>query len=134
MNKKDSFTTNEVMKVVVIFCTTFLGSIVKAVRTAQSESIKKDIQTKLLNKNGKIRIVNISDIKKGDIVLVEVGDIIPSDGEVVEGLAYVDESAITGESVPVIKEPSEDFNSVICGTRVVSDWLKIKITTTYKKH
>ncbi|HUC64287.1 MAG TPA: potassium-transporting ATPase subunit KdpB [Stellaceae bacterium] len=67
-------------------------------------------------------------LKPGDVVLVEAGDIIPSDGDVVEGVASVDESAITGESAPVIRESGGDRSAVTGGTRVTSDWLKVKIT------
>src|SRR5215469_9066410 len=67
-------------------------------------------------------------LKPGDLVLVEAGDIIPSDGEVIEGVASVDESAITGESAPVIRESGGDRSAVTGGTRVTSDWLKVKIT------
>jgi K+-transporting ATPase ATPase B chain len=67
-------------------------------------------------------------LKKGDIVLVEAGDVIPVDGEVMEGVASVDESAITGESAPVIRESGGDFSSVTGGTRVLSDWIVVKIT------
>src|SRR5579885_1796047 len=67
-------------------------------------------------------------LKPGDIVLVEQGDIIPSDGDVVEGVASVDESAITGESAPVIRESGGDRSAVTGGTRVTSDWLKVRIT------
>jgi potassium-transporting ATPase ATP-binding subunit len=67
-------------------------------------------------------------LKPGDLVLVEAGDIIPSDGDVVEGVASVDESAITGESAPVIRESGGDRSAVTGGTRVTSDWLKVKIT------
>ena len=66
-------------------------------------------------------------LRKGDIILVETGDIIPSDGEVVEGIASVDESAVTGESAPVIRESGGDKSSVTGGTKVLSDWLKIKV-------
>ena len=66
-------------------------------------------------------------LKKDDIVLVEAGEIIPSDGEVIEGVASVDESAITGESAPVIRESGGDRSAVTGGTRVTSDWLKIRI-------
>ena len=66
--------------------------------------------------------------KPGDIVLVETGDLIPSDGEVIEGVASVDESAITGESAPVIRESGGDRSAVTGGTRVISDWLKVRIT------
>lgn len=70
--------------------------------------------------------VPASDLRKGDIVLVEAGDIIPCDGEVIEGGASVDESAITGESAPVIRESGGDFASVTGGTRILSDWLVIQ--------
>lgn len=96
----------------------------------QSYNLNKSLDTnvaKLLDKNGNIKIVSACYLKKGDIVIVEVDDIIPSDGEVIEGLALVDESAITGESVPVIKEACGDSSSVISGTRLVSNWLKIKV-------
>lgn len=66
------------------------------------------------------------DLRKGDVVLVEAGDIIPCDGEVIEGGASVDESAITGESAPVIRESGGDFASVTGGTRILSDWLVIR--------
>lgn len=70
--------------------------------------------------------VPADDLRKGDIVLVEAGDIIPCDGEVIEGGASVDESAITGESAPVIRESGGDFASVTGGTRILSDWLVIE--------
>ncbi len=66
-----------------------------------------------------------AELRKGDIVLVKAGDIIPCDGEVIEGGASVDESAITGESAPVIRESGGDFASVTGGTRILSDWLVI---------
>ncbi|WP_112992730.1 potassium-transporting ATPase subunit KdpB [Herminiimonas fonticola] len=69
-----------------------------------------------------------ADLRKGDTVLVEAGDVIPVDGEVIEGVASVDESAITGESAPVIRESGGDFSSVTGGTRVLSDWLVVRIT------
>ncbi len=68
-------------------------------------------------------------LRRGDVVLVEVGDIIPIDGEVIEGAASVDESAITGESAPVIRESGGDRSSVTGGTRVLSDWLVVRVTT-----
>ncbi|MDN5934575.1 MAG: potassium-transporting ATPase subunit KdpB [Nitrosospira sp.] len=67
-------------------------------------------------------------LRKGDAVLVEAGDIIPADGEVIEGVASVDESAITGESAPVIRESGGDFSSVTGGTRILSDWLVVRIS------
>lgn len=69
------------------------------------------------------------ELKKGDIVLVQAGEIIPNDGEVIDGIATVDESAITGESAPVVKERGGDFSSVTGGTTVTSDWLMIEITS-----
>jgi K+-transporting ATPase ATPase B chain len=68
------------------------------------------------------------ELRRGDVVLVEAGDYIPGDGEVIEGAASVDESAITGESAPVIRESGGDFSSVTGGTRVLSDWLVVRIT------
>ena len=69
------------------------------------------------------------DLRKGDVVLIEAGDVVPGDGEVIEGVASVDESAITGESAPVIRESGGDFCAVTGGTRVLSDWLVVRITT-----
>jgi potassium-transporting ATPase ATP-binding subunit len=74
------------------------------------------------------RAVPAPALKQGDIVLVEAGDLIPSDGEVIEGIASVDESAITGESAPVIRESGGDRSAVTGGTRVLSDWIKVRIT------
>eukprot|EP01036_Dinobryon_divergens_P040351 gene40351-53332_t len=67
-------------------------------------------------------------LEEGDVILVEVGDVVPTDGEVIEGVASVDESAITGESAPVIRESGGDRSSVTGGTRLVSDWLVVKVT------
>ena len=68
-----------------------------------------------------VQIVNSSELKKGDVFLCEAGDTIPMDGEIIEGLATIDESAITGESAPVIRESGGDKSSVTCGTKVLSD-------------
>src|SRR5947209_3819137 len=73
-------------------------------------------------------LVDATVLRAGDIVLVEIGDLIPSDGEVIEGIASVDESAITGESAPVIRESGGDRSAVTGGTRVQSDWIKVRIT------
>ena len=72
--------------------------------------------------------ISALDLKEGDLVLVEAGDMIPSDGDVIEGVASVDESAITGESAPVIRESGGDRSAVTGGTRVLSDWVKVRIT------
>jgi potassium-transporting ATPase ATP-binding subunit len=74
-------------------------------------------------------LVPATDLQRGDLVLVEAGDFIPGDGDVVEGIASVDESAITGESAPVIRESGGDRSAVTGGTRVLSDWIKVKITS-----
>lgn len=77
----------------------------------------------------RISLTSAADLHLGDIVMVEAGDIMPGDGEVLDGIAYVSEAAITGESAPVLKEPGTDFSSSVTGgTQVVSDWLLIRIT------
>lgn len=119
-----------ILLITVLFAN-FAEAVAEGRGKAQAESMKKtrkDTKAKLLDKSGNTRIVNAGDVKKGDIVLVEIGDIIPNDGEVVEGLAFVDESAITGESAPVLKQAGGDFSSVTGGTKVTSDRLKIRIT------
>ncbi|WP_339936892.1 potassium-transporting ATPase subunit KdpB [Undibacterium luofuense] len=101
---------------------------------AQAESLrsaKQDVRARKLNtpaRNATQILVNGSSLRKGDIVLVEAGDVIPADGDVIEGVASVDESAITGESAPVIRESGGDFSAVTGGTRVLSDWLIIRIS------
>ncbi|TXI91701.1 MAG: potassium-transporting ATPase subunit KdpB [Neisseriales bacterium] len=101
---------------------------------AQADSLKsakKDVQTrKLANPKDRenFTLVSSSSLRKGDIVLIEAGDIIPGDGEVLEGCASVDESAITGESAPVIRESGGDFCSVTGGTKVLSDWIVVAIS------
>ncbi len=100
-------------------------------QAASLRSAKKDVMAKKLNEphpKSPIRITTASDLRKGDVVLVETGDTIPADGEVIEGVASVDESAITGESAPVIRESGGDFSSVTGGTRVLSDWIVVKVT------
>ncbi len=76
-----------------------------------------------------VHIVPSSELKKGDVFVCEVDDIIPSDGEIIEGIATIDESAITGESAPVIREAGGDKSSVTGGTKVLSDKIKVKVTT-----
>ncbi len=80
-------------------------------------------------KNGNVETVNASDLRKGDVVLVHAGEVIPADGDVIEGAATVDESAITGESAPVIRESGGDRSAVTGGTRVLSDEIKIRVST-----
>ena len=99
---------------------------------AQAESLKKtrtESQAKLLTGSDKTyRMVPGASLKVGDLVLVEAGDNIPSDGEVVEGVASVNEAAITGESAPVIRESGGDRSAVTGGTQVLSDWIRVRIT------
>ena len=121
---------------VILFVTLLFANFAEAMAEgrgkAQADSMKKTRSfTSAKRLSGeKITAVSSDDLRKGDIVLVETGDIIPNDGEIVEGLAMVDESAITGESAPVMKEAGGDFSSVTGGTKVVSDHLKIRITAT----
>lgn len=92
---------------------------------------KKDVMAKKLAEaryGSAYNLVQGTTLKKGDIVLVEAGDMIPVDGEVIEGVASVNESAITGESAPVIRESGGDFSSVTGGTTVLSDWLVMRVT------
>jgi K+-transporting ATPase ATPase B chain len=94
-------------------------------------SAKRDIAAKKLDEpryGANYSKIAGSTLRRGDIVLVEAGDFIPGDGDVIEGVASVDESAITGESAPVIRESGGDFSSVTGGTRVLSDWLVVRIT------
>ena len=99
---------------------------------AQAESLKKtrtESQAKLLTGSDKTyRLVPGTSLKVGDVVLVEAGDNIPSDGEVIEGVASVNEAAITGESAPVIRESGGDRSAVTGGTQVLSDWIRVRIT------
>jgi K+-transporting ATPase ATPase B chain len=99
---------------------------------AQAESLRKtrtESQAKLLTGSDKTyRLVSGTSLKVGDIVLVEAGDNIPSDGEVIEGVASVNEAAITGESAPVIRESGGDRSAVTGGTQVLSDWIRVRIT------
>ena len=98
---------------------------------AQAESLRKNrtqtIARKILGKQEVS--VNATELRKGDIVRCLAGDVIPSDGEIIEGIASVDESAITGESAPVIRESGGDRSAVTGGTKVISDWIMIRITT-----
>lgn len=98
---------------------------------AQTESLRKDrslTKARKLSGNSEISVF-ATDLKKGDIVVCERGDIIPSDGEVIKGIASVDESAITGESAPVIRESGGDRSAVTGGTKVISDRIVIRITS-----
>ena len=121
---------------VILFITVLFANFAESVAEgrgkAQAESLKstkQDTKARLIDEDGNETIVSSSELKKDDIVIVKAGEIIPNDGEVIEGIASVDESAITGESAPVTREAGTDFSSVTGGTTVVSDWLKIRITS-----
>jgi potassium-transporting ATPase ATP-binding subunit len=101
---------------------------------AQADSLRqarRDVVTKKLDEphhGASHRSVSAATLRKDDVVLVEAGEMVPADGEVIEGVASVDESAITGESAPVIRESGGDRSSVTGGTRVLSDWLVVRVT------
>ena len=126
----------DIIVCVILFITVLFANFAEAVAEgrgkAQAASLKKtqkDTEAHLLHEDGNESIVRSSELKKGDVVMVVAGEVIPGDGEVIEGIASVDESAITGESAPVVRESGGDFCSVTGGTTVVSDWLKIRITS-----
>jgi len=102
---------------------------------AQADTLRRarrDIQAKQLEKprrDARHTLVSAATLRKGDHVLVEAGDFVPGDGEIVDGIASVDESAITGESAPVIRESGGDRSAVTGGTRVLSDWIVVRITS-----
>ena len=102
----------------------------KRLGTAESASEPHAVWSRTLNQSGAFSVVAANELKKGDIVLVEANEYIPADGEVVEGVASVNESAITGESAPVIRESGGDRSAVTGGTKVLSDWLVICVSTT----
>ena len=112
----------------------FAEAIAEGRGKAQADALRasrQDITAKKLLEphHGASRVlVKATQLEKGDVVLVEAGDTIPLDGEVIEGVASVNESAITGESAPVIRESGGDFSSVTGGTVVLSDWLVVRIT------
>ena len=129
-----SFQINLWLWFTVLFAN-FAEAVAEGRGKAQAESLRKtqvDLRAKLLaNQEMKVyRTVPSSQLVRGDLVLVEAGEFIPSDGDVVEGVASVDESAITGESAPVIRESGGDRSAVTGGTRVLSDWIVVKITAT----
>ncbi len=117
----------------VLFAT-FAEAMAEGRGRARAESLRKartDTMAKLLlNPADRVLFEPVAapDLRSGDVVLVEAGDLIPSDGEVIEGVASVNESAITGESAPVIREAGGDRSAVTGGTQVVSDWLVVRIT------
>ncbi|HEG7997844.1 TPA: potassium-transporting ATPase subunit KdpB [Campylobacter jejuni] len=115
---------------IILFFANFAESIAEGRGKAQAATLrqsKKDSKARHIKSDGSEEMLNSSELKIGDIVLVKVGELIPNDGEIIEGTASVDESAITGESAPVMREAGGDFSSVTGGTTVLTDFLKIKI-------
>src|SRR5262245_23901243 len=111
----------------------FAEAIAEGRGKAQAEALRRqrtETQAKLLTgpDQRSHKLVPGTSLKVGDVVLVEAGDIIPSDGEVIEGIATVNEAAITGESAPVIRESGGDRSAVTGGTQVLSDWIRVRIT------
>jgi K+-transporting ATPase ATPase B chain len=121
---------------ITVLFANFAESMAEGRGKAQAESLRKtrrDVMAKRLAKpkpDAEVTKIASSQLKKGDVVLVEAGDIIPMDGEIIEGVASVNESAVTGESAPVIRESGGDRSAVTGGTTVLSDWLVVRITTS----
>jgi potassium-transporting ATPase ATP-binding subunit len=110
----------------------FAEAMAEARGKAQADSLRKtktDAVAKLLISGGKIKMTSASSLRVNDVVVCEAGDLIPGDGEVIDGIATVDESVITGESAPVIRESGGDRSAVTGGTKVLSDQIKIRITS-----
>lgn len=136
---------NSVITIILLLTVLFANfaeAIAEARGKAQAESLRKTRQetpAKVIRGGGlpqvgnltlnEVQLISSAQLKKGDIFLCETGDIIPSDGEIIEGLATIDESAITGESAPVIREAGGDKSSVTGGTKVLSDRIKVIVTT-----
>jgi K+-transporting ATPase ATPase B chain len=110
----------------------FAEAIAEARGKAQADSLRKtreETPARQVLANGEIKNTNSSELKKGDVFICEAGDLIATDGEIIEGLATIDESAITGESAPVIREAGGDKSSVTGGTKVLSDKIKVIVTS-----
>ena len=120
-----------VLLLTVLFAN-FAEAIAEARGKAQADSLRKtreETPAKVLLNNGTIEIRSSNQLKKGDVFVCETGDTIPTDGEIIEGIATIDESAITGESAPVIRESGGDKSSVTGGTKVLSDEIKVQVST-----
>src|ERR1700742_2940254 len=129
-----SFQINLWLWFTVVFAN-FAEAVAEGRGKAQAASLRKtktEAAAKLFNKDATAwSLVPATQLKQGDIVLVEAGDLIPSDGDVIEGVASVNEAAITGESAPVIRESGGDRSAVTGGAMVISDWIKVKITAAF---
>jgi K+-transporting ATPase ATPase B chain len=134
--------TYNIIVFLVLFLTVLFANFAEAIAEArgkaQANSLRKTREDTPAKKVfpvgeiyvGEIKIVPSSQLKKGDVFIAETGDTIPMDGEIIEGLATIDESAITGESAPVIREAGGDKSSVTGGTKVLSDKIKVRVTTS----
>ncbi|TCV19237.1 K+-transporting ATPase ATPase B chain [Sphingobacterium alimentarium] len=122
-----NFTVFIILLLTLLFAN-FAEAIAEARGKAQADSLRKTREeTPARLKNGKM--ISSAQLQKGDVFICEAGDVIPSDGEIIEGLATIDESAITGESAPVIREAGGDKSSVTGGTKVLSDKIVVQVTT-----
>jgi K+-transporting ATPase ATPase B chain len=125
-----NFTITLTLFLTVLFAN-FAEALAEARGKAQADSLRKTREETPAKKlqNGKVVIVSSSLLVKGDEFVCEGGDIVPADGEITEGIATIDESAITGESAPVIRESGGDKSSVTGGTKVLSDKIRVMVTT-----
>ncbi len=133
--------TYNIVIFIVLFITVLFANFAEAIAEArgkaQANSLRKTREDTPAKKVfavgeiyvGEVKVVPSSQLRKGDVFICEAGDIIPMDGEIIEGLATIDESAITGESAPVIRESGGDKSSVTGGTKVLSDKIKVRVTT-----
>ena len=120
------------MLLLTVLFANFAEAIAEVRGKAQTDSLRKtreETPAKVILPGGEIEVRSSNSLKKGDIFLCETGDTIPSDGEIIEGIATIDESAITGESAPVIRESGGDKSSVTGGTKVLSDHIKVQVNT-----
>lgn len=124
----------QVQLIVWLWLTVLFGTFAEALaegrgraQAASLRATKAELSAKRVTGKGH-EVVAATALQKGDIVFVETGDLIPADGEVIEGVASVNESAITGESAPVIREAGGDRSAVTAGTRVISDWIRVRVT------
>ncbi|KAA2244858.1 potassium-transporting ATPase subunit KdpB [Chitinophaga agrisoli] len=140
-NKEQGSAAYNLLVFIVLFLTVLFANFAEAIAEArgkaQAESLRKtreETPAKLIQAVGEIftneiKIVSSSRLRKGDVFVCEPGDIVPADGEIIKGLASIDESAITGESAPVIREAGGDKSSVVGGTKVLSDRITVQVST-----
>lgn len=134
LTKEQNFIITLLLFLTLLFAN-FAENLAKIIGKTQAESLRLvhgDIEVKKIDETGAINYIFASQLKKGDTIKVQEGDLIPLDGEIIGGIASVDESAITGESSLVLKEAGTDTTSTVTGgTRIITDWLLIKITSEH---